>query len=485
AVVLIRQTTTGAQLVGYYSGVENNAGLLAALADQLPPYMVPALLMHVAQMPLGPSGKIDRKALPEPVWSSGEHVEPHTALQQQIAAIWREVLGLQRVGLQDDFFALGGHSLLATQISARTRQACNVELALRVIFDASDLGSFAAEIERIQRSGAQNLQGVIARIDRRQAVPLSYSQQRMWFLWHMEPDSPAYNVGGMARLSGVLDISRFEQALQALIVRHETLRTTFPSIDGVPYQCVHSDSTLHMHWLDFSADDAGVCEQRLQALADEQAHQPFDLERGPLLRACLVKAGEQEHYFVLTLHHIVTEGWAMDIFARELGELYEAFIDERESPLPALPVQYLDYSVWQRQWLEGGEGQRQLDYWKTRLGGEHPVLELPTDRPRPALQSHRGELYRFDLSPELAEQVRAFNAQHGLTLFMTMTATLAVLLYRYSGQTDLRIGAPVANRIRPESEGLIGAFLNTQVLRCQLDGQMRVGELIDQVRQTV
>ena len=485
ALVLMRQTVAGAQLVGYYSGVENNAGLLAALAGQLPAYMVPALLMHLAQMPLGPSGKVERKALPEPVWSTREHIEPSTALQQQIAAIWREVLGLQQVGLQDDFFALGGHSLLATQIISRTRQACNVELPLRVLFDASELGAFAREVERIQHSGAHNLQGEIARIDRRQAVPLSYSQQRMWFLWQMEPDSPAYNVGGMARLRGVLDVSRFEQALQTLIVRHETLRTTFPSIDGVPYQCVHSDSTLQMHWQDFSADNPAQREQRLQAFADEQAHQPFDLERGPLLRACLVKVSEHEHYFVLTLHHIVTEGWAMDIFARELGELYEAFVDERESPLPALPVQYLDYSVWQRQWLEAGEGQRQLDYWKTRLGDEHPVLELPTDRPRPALQSHRGELYRFDLSPQLAARVRAFNAERGLTLFMTMTATLAVLLYRYSAQQDLRIGAPVANRIRPESEGLIGAFLNTQVLRCQLTGQMRVAELIDQVRQTV
>ncbi|WP_342622820.1 non-ribosomal peptide synthetase [Pseudomonas alkylphenolica] len=485
ALVLIRQTVAGAQLVGYYSGVENSAGLLAALAEQLPAYMVPALLMHLAQMPLGPSGKVERKALPEPLWTTREHIEPSTALQQQIAAIWREVLGLQQVGLQDDFFALGGHSLLATQIISRTRQACNVELPLRVLFEASELGAFAREVERIQHSGAHNLQGEIARIDRRQAVPLSYSQQRMWFLWQMEPDSPAYNVGGMARLRGVLDVSRFEQALQTLIVRHETLRTTFPSIDGVPYQCVHSDSALQMHWQDFSADSPAQREQRLQAFADEQAHQPFDLERGPLLRACLVKAGEHEHYFVLTLHHIVTEGWAMDIFARELGELYEAFVDERESPLPALPVQYLDYSVWQRQWLEAGEGQRQLDYWKTKLGDEHPVLELPTDRPRPALQSHRGELYRFDLSPQLATRVRAFNAERGLTLFMTMTATLAVLLYRYSAQQDLRIGAPVANRIRPESEGLIGAFLNTQVLRCQLNGQMRVAELIDQVRQTV
>ena len=485
ALVLIRQTVAGAQLVGYYSGVENTASLLAALGEQLPAYMVPALLMHVAQMPLGPSGKIDRKALPEPVWTTREHIEPGTALQQRIAAIWRDVLGLQQVGLQDDFFALGGHSLLATQIISRTRQACDVELPLRVLFEASELGAFCAEVERIQVSGAHNLQGEIARIDRRQAVPLSYSQQRMWFLWQMEPDSPAYNVGGMARLRGVLDVSRFEQALQALIVRHETLRTTFPSIDGVPYQCVNSDSPVQMDWQDFSAASTELRAQRLQAFADAQAHQPFDLERGPLLRACLVKAAEREHYVVLTLHHIVTEGWAMDIFARELGELYEAFVDERESPLPPLPVQYLDYSVWQRQWLDDGEGARQLDYWKAKLGDEHPVLELPADRPRPAVQSHRGELYRFDLSPQLAARVQAFNAERGLTLFMTMTATLAVLLYRYSGQQDLRIGAPVANRIRPESEGLIGAFLNTQVLRCQLDGQMRVGELIDQVRQTV
>ncbi|MBM5461157.1 non-ribosomal peptide synthetase [Pseudomonas sp. P66] len=485
AVVVIRQTAAGAQLVGYYSGSENNAGLLTALAEQLPSYMVPALLMHIVQMPLGPSGKVERKALPEPVWVTGEHIEPRTALEQQIAAIWREVLGVQQVGLQDDFFALGGHSLLATQIISRTRQACNVELPLRVLFEASQLRAFAGEIDAIQRSGSHNLQGAIARVDRRQAVPLSYSQQRMWFLWQMEPDSPAYNVGGMARLGGVLDVSRFEQALQSLIVRHETLRTTFPSIDGVPYQCVHRDSQVQMDWQDFSAHSPAERESLLQAFADQQAHQPFDLERGPLLRACLAKAGEQEHYFVLTLHHIVTEGWAMDIFARELGELYEAYVDERESPLQALPVQYLDYSVWQRQWLEGGEGQRQLDYWKTKLGAEHPVLELPTDRPRPAVQSHRGELYRFDLSPHLAAQVRQFNAERGLTLFMTMTATLAVLLYRYSAQQDLRIGAPVANRIRPESEGLIGAFLNTQVLRCQLDGHMRVSELIDQVRQTV
>ncbi|MEC4875789.1 non-ribosomal peptide synthetase [Pseudomonas sp. NC26] len=483
ALVLIHQDGVGAQLVGYYSGPAQADTLLANLTERLPAYMVPAQLIALAHMPLGPSGKVDRKALPAPVWHQREHIEPQTALQQQVAAIWREVLNLPRVGLHDDFFALGGHSLLATQIVSRTRQACDVELPLKVLFEASELAAFCAEIARIREAGEHNLQGEIARVDRRQAVPLSYSQQRMWFLWQMEPDSPAYNVGGMARLRGTLHVDAFERALQALIVRHETLRTTFPAIDGVPYQCVADDSTVQLDWQDFSALPADSRQQRLQQLADAQAHQPFDLERGPLLRACLVKAQEREHYFVLTLHHIVTEGWAMDIFARELGELYEAFVDDRESPLAPLPVQYLDYSVWQRQWLESGEGARQLAYWKARLGDEHPVLALPADRPRPAVQSHRGELFRFDLDPALAARVHAFNSQRGLTLFMTMTATLAALLHRYSGQRDLRIGAPVANRIRPESEGLIGAFLNTQVLRCELDGQMTAATLLEQVRQ--
>ncbi|OHW38173.1 non-ribosomal peptide synthetase [Pseudomonas sp. 06C 126] len=487
AVVLIRDTAGGAQLIGYYtaSGELAEQDVKAALAAELPEYMVPAQLIRLDAMPLSPSGKVDRRALPEPVWQVREHVEPQTALEQQIAGIWRTVLGLPRIGLRDDFFALGGHSLLATQIISRTRQACDVELPLRTLFEASELGDFAEQVRLIQASGQRNQQTAIGKVDRSQPVPLSYSQQRMWFLWQMEPDSPAYNVGGMARLRGVLDVGRFEAALQALIMRHETLRTTFPSIDGVARQKVAAQSSVRMSWQDFSGLNEAERQLRLQQLADQEAHSPFNLETGPLLRACLVKAGDQEHYLVLTLHHIVTEGWAMDIFARELSALYEAFIDERESPLEPLPVQYLDYSVWQRQWLEAGERQRQLDYWTTQLGNEHPLLELPSDRPRPAVQSHQGELYRFDLSADLAARVRAFNAEHGLTLFMTMTATLATLLYRYSGQTDLRIGAPVANRIRPESEGLIGAFLNTQVVRCQLDGQMRVGELFEHVRHTV
>lgn len=362
---MIREGVAGSQLVGYYTGAagaeaeaEQNQRLRAALQAELPEYMVPAQLMRLAQMPLGPSGKLDTRALPEPVWQQREHVEPQTELQRRIAAIWSEVLGLPRVGLRDDFFELGGHSLLATRIVSRTRQACDVELPLRALFEASELEAFCEQVRAAQAAGRTDSQGAIRRIDREQTVPLSYSQQRMWFLWQLEPDSPAYNVGGLARLSGPLDVARFEAALQALVQRHETLRTTFPSVDGVPVQRVHGDGGLHMDWQDFSALDRDSRQQHLQTLADSEAHRPFDLESGPLLRVCMVKMAEREHYLVVTLHHIVTEGWAMDIFARELGALYEAFLDDRESPLEPLPVQYLDYSVWQREWLESGERQR-------------------------------------------------------------------------------------------------------------------------------
>ncbi|WKN24386.1 non-ribosomal peptide synthase/polyketide synthase [Azotobacter vinelandii] len=491
AVVLVREGAAGARLVAYLTSdsAEDDPALAErlkrALAASLPEYMVPAQFVRLDALPLTPTGKLDRKALPEPDWRAGEYVAPRDERERRLAAIWQEVLGLPRVGLDDDFFALGGHSLLATRIASRVRQAFDLDLPLRSLFEASRLGEFAAEVARLQAEGARDGWGAIERADRSRRIPLSHSQQRMWFLWQLDPQSPAYNVGGMARLSGPLDAQRFEMALQALIRRHETLRTTFPSDDGKPWQQVAERSDLCMQRLDLSALPADQRRACLQELADEQAHQPFDLECGPLLRVCLVKAGEHEHYLVVTLHHIVTEGWAMDVFARELGALYEAFLDGRESPLEALPVQYLDYSQWQRRWLEGGERQRQLDYWKRQLGDEHPLLELPADRPRPPVQSHRGELFRFDLEPALAGRVRAWNAAHGLTMFMTATAALALLLYRYSGQGDLRIGAPVANRIRPESEGLIGAFLNTQVLRCRLDGRMSVDELLEQVRDTV
>ncbi len=507
------------QLIAYYVPVSvsvsanqdavDEIALKQTLQQTLPEYMVPSQFIALEVMPVTAAGKVNYRALPTPADTGStavEYVAPVTPLQQQVAEIWQDVMAVSQIGLKDDFFERGGHSLLATQIVSRTRLVCNVELPLKALFEHSQLEAFVEQVSLAQAEGRLNSMPDIEMIDRDQPVPLSYSQQRYWFLWQMEPDSPAYNVGGMARLRGDLQLEFFEAALQGVIQRHEALRTLFPSIDGVPVQQVALESDVELKHLDFTSLSGDRLQDRIQLLADHEAHEPFDLEHGPLMRACLVKADEQEHYLVLTLHHIVTEGWAMDIFARELSALYAASVAkgaivgvgtdanvgadvegsvQADSPLEALPVQYLDYSVWQRNWMESGEGQRQLDYWTAKLGGEQPVLELPSDRPRPPVQSHQGGLYRFDLSQQQADQVRSFNADQGLTQFMTMTAALAVLLYRYSGQEDLRIGAPVANRIRPESEGLIGAFLNTQVLRCQLDGQMSVANLLEQVRTTV
>ncbi|NVL33231.1 hypothetical protein F2S69_05280 [Pseudomonas syringae pv. actinidiae] len=274
AAVLVRETAAGPQLIGYYTaeaGQDVQAERIkSALALELPDYMVPAQLVRLDSMPLSPSGKLDRRALPEPQWQTREHVEPHTDLQKQIAAVWRQVLGVPRVGLRDDFFELGGHSLLATQIISRVRQACDIDLPLRALFEASELGAFVEQVQTLQQSGARNSLQPIARVDRSQPVPLSYSQQRMWFLWQMEPDSPAYNVGGMARLNGVFDIECFEAALQALILRHETLRTTFPSVNGVACQKVSEQTGLNVQWQDYSALPAEVRQQRIQALADSE-----------------------------------------------------------------------------------------------------------------------------------------------------------------------------------------------------------------------
>ncbi|MCO8170249.1 non-ribosomal peptide synthase/polyketide synthase [Pseudomonas sp. 21LCFQ02] len=494
ALVILGEGAVGAQLLAYVvaEGDEPDAALAErirdALRSALPEPMIPAHVLRIEQFPLTPSGKLDRRALPQPDVAQREYRAPRNELEQKLAAIWAEILGLQQVGLDDDFFELGGHSLLATRIVSRARQAFSVELPLRSLFESRRLEDFAAWVAQAQAEGLSDTQGAIALVDRSQRVPLSYSQQRMWFLWQMDPDSPAYNVGGMARLRGALNVEAFERALQALIRRHESLRTTFPSDDGKPWQRVTDQSDVQMQRLDISAQPATERQATIERLADEQAHAPFNLETGPLLRVCLVNSGlvpsgEQEHHLLITLHHIVTEGWAMDIFARELSLLYADFVAGHDCSLAPLPVQYLDYSAWHRQWLEGGEMQRQLAYWQGQLGGEQPLLTLPSDRPRPAVQSHRGELHRFDLDENLARQVSRFNSERGLTLFMTMTAALATLLYRYGGQDDLRIGVPLANRIRPESEGLIGAFLNTQVLRIQPHGQMRVSELLEQVRQ--
>lgn len=313
---------------------------------------------------------------------------------------------------------------------------------------------------------------------------LSYAQQRMWFLWRLDPQSGAYNLPGAVRLSGRLNLAALEQAFASLVARHETLRTLFaPQADDSLLQ-VPATAPLVIAQDDFSALPASEREQAVAEAAAQQSVLPFDLGTGPLLRVTVLKLAEQEHVLLLTLHHIVSDGWSMNVLIDEFVRCYDAFDVGKQPQLAPLPIQYSDYALWQRRWLEAGEQARQLDYWQTQLGDEHPVLELPLDHPRPAMPSYRGTRYEFAVDGQLAEQLRATAQKHNITLFMLLLGAFNVLLHRYTGQTDLRVGVPIANRNRAEIEGLIGFFVNTQVLRTQLDGQTRVDELLRRIKET-
>ncbi|ROM69346.1 non-ribosomal peptide synthetase [Pseudomonas brassicacearum] len=334
--------------------------------------------------------------------------------------------------------------------------------------------------EGVEFSGFPIPQGVEA--EDRQA--LSYAQQRMWFLWQLEPDSGAYNLPGAVRLKGTLSLSALEQAFASLVARHETLRTVFQRQADDRLLQVPASAPLVIEHADFSALPADEREQAVRLAAEAQSMRPFDLACGPLLRVELLKLDEQEHVLLLTLHHIVSDGWSMNVLIDEFIRFYDAHEAGVAPQLADLPIQYSDYALWQRRWLEAGELQRQLDYWQAQLGDEHPVLELPLDYPRPVLPSYRGCRLEHVVEAELVEQLRGVARQQGVTLFMLLLGTFNILLHRYTGQDDLRVGVPVANRNRQEIEGLIGFFVNTQVLRVQVDGQARLGDLLRDIKET-
>ncbi|WP_438943755.1 condensation domain-containing protein, partial [Pseudomonas sp. N8] len=337
----------------------------------------------------------------------------------------------------------------------------------------------ALDKEGVQFSGFPIPQGVEA--EDRQA--LSYAQQRMWFLWQLEPDSGAYNLPGAVRLRGVLSLPALEQAFASLVARHETLRTVFQRQADDRLLQVPASAPLVIDHADFSAMPAAEREQAVRLAAEAQSMRPFDLACGPLLRVELLKLDEQEHVLLLTLHHIVSDGWSMNVLIDEFIRFYDAHEAGVAPQLADLPIQYSDYALWQRRWLEAGEQARQLEYWQAQLGNEHPVLELPIDHPRPAMPSYRGTRFEFAVEPALAEQLRATAQQHNITLFMLLLGAFNVLLHRYTGHTDIRVGVPIANRNRAETEGLIGFFVNTQVLRTELGGQTRVDELLRTVKE--
>ncbi|WP_313600505.1 non-ribosomal peptide synthase/polyketide synthase [Pseudomonas sp.] len=445
----------------------------AALRTRLPDYMVPAHLVFLDSLPLTPNGKLDRKALPkaDAGLSGGAYVAPVTARQQTIAAIWAEVLELPRVGLDDHFFESGGHSLLATRVVSRVRQALGVEVALKRLFEQPVLSDF------VNALGEEGVRApALLPADRQQPLPLSYAQERQWFLWQLDPQSAAYHIPSALRLKGALDLAALQRSFDALLARHESLRTHIRQDAAGTVQVIEARVRIEIERVD-------IDEAALTARVAETVARPFDLLRGPLLRVQLLRLAAQEHVLVLVQHHIVSDGWSMQLLVEELVQLYAAFSQGHTAQLPALPIQYADYAVWQRGWMDAGEKDRQLAYWREQLGGVQPVLELPFDYQRPALPSHRGARLSVALSGPLLAGLRSLAQRSAATLPMVLLASYQALLHRYSGQEDVRIGVPIANRNRLETEGLIGFFVNTQVLKADVHGQMSVAQLLQQTRQ--
>jgi amino acid adenylation domain-containing protein len=456
------------------------------LAQRLPEYMVPTAYVRLEALPLTPNGKLDRKRLPAPdgnAYSVSGYQEPQGEIETTLAAIWRELLEVAKVGRNDNFFELGGHSLLAITMIGRLRETLGLEMEIGDVFEHSRLSELAGKI-----SGGREAQlPPIAKADRGQPLPLSYAQQRLWFLAQMEGVSEVYHMPFGVRLVGKLDRQALGLALDRIVHRHEALRTTFVVVDGEPVQRIAAVEDSHFLLLDHDLRNHDLRQQTgsepgLRQLYEEEAHASFDLEAGPLIRGRLVRQGEDQYALLITMHHIISDGWSVGVLLNELSILYRAFVRGEADPLPELAVQYPDYAVWQRHWMQGKVLEQQAEYWKTALAGAPTLLELPADHVRPADQEFAGAWHEVVLDERLTAGLKELSKQHGVTLYMTLVAGWAALMGRLSGQQDILIGSPVANRRQGEIEGLIGFFVNTLVLRTDLSNRPGVGELLERVK---
>ncbi|MBA2682591.1 MAG: amino acid adenylation domain-containing protein [Ktedonobacteraceae bacterium] len=458
------------------------------LQTQLPDYMIPSRFIVLDTLPLTSHGKIDYRALLADIVDGEEDVSssiPRTPLEEVLAAIWSELLHRERVGTQDNFFDLGGHSLLATRMVARVREALKVVIPLRMVFETPTIAGLATWIEQANRDtfAAIDTVPLEPRPTEETLLPLSYAQERLWFLNQLDPASPAYTLTIALHIQGDLDIHALEESLNVLVQRHEALRTTFIVTDGIPRQMIAPSVSINLPLIDLSDYSQPVRSREVEHWSTEVSLQPFDLSQGPLLRVTLLRLSEQKHRLLLTIHHSITDAWSMGILTNELSAVYTALAGRVPYSLPVLPVQYADYALWQRRWLQGEVLEQQVAYWRKQLLDAPTVLNLPTDRPRPALQSYRGDACFFPLPHSLSQELQALSRRNATTLFMTSLAALQVLLFRYSGQTDMVIGTPIAGRSRSEVEGLIGLFVNTLALRTDLSGDLSFRTLLARVRE--
>ncbi|MCQ8214641.1 amino acid adenylation domain-containing protein [Burkholderia pseudomallei] len=470
------------RLVAYYTGDADVVALRAQAAQHLPSYMVPSAYVRLDAWPLTPNGKLDRRALPAPAddaYARAEYEAPQGAKEEALAAIWRELLHVERVSRHDNFFELGGHSLLAVQLVSRLRQALSVEVALGTVFDAPVLSALA---ERLEAENTEVLPPIpLAPRDGR--IALSLAQQRLWFLTQLEGVSEAYHMSGAVRLDGPLNREVLQRALNRIVMRHEALRTCFAREEGEPIQVIqpHADLTVSYHDL----REAEQSEQRAKDLSQAHASAPFDLSRDLPVRVLLLQLADEAHVVQVVMHHIASDGWSVGVFLQELSVLYGSFIAEQDDPLAPLPLQYADYAAWQRRWLASGQLEKQGAFWQTNLSGAPTLLELPTDRPRPPKQSHAGASVEVKLGAALSERVKRLSQRHGVTPYMTLLSSWAAVLSRLSGQEEVVIGSPVAGRNRTEVEALIGFFVNTLALRLDLSSEPTVGELLKRTKAQV
>jgi amino acid adenylation domain-containing protein len=492
AVVIVSEDERGEkQLVAYVVASDEQLARSNELGERLraklPAYMLPSAFILLDKLPLTPNGKVDRKALPAPMRgraeASSSYIAPRTATEELLASIWGEVLRVERVGVRGNFFELGGHSLLATQLVSRVRGAFHVELPLRSLFESPTIVEQSRLVGQLMRDGEGLEAAPIVAAQREQPLPLSFAQQRLWFLDQLEPGSALYNIPLALRLRGALDRTALSTALNEVIRRHEVLRTSFVITDDQPVQVITATMHLTLPVTDLSDLSESEREAEVKRIAADEAAQPFDLSAGPLLHARLLRLNVEEHVVLLTMHHIISDGWSMGVLVREVSALYAAFSSGQPSPLPELQIQYADYALWQREQLQCEVLERQLSYWREQMQGAPQVLELPTDRPRPSVQNYRGSSISFLLDHELAEQLRQLSREQNVTLFMTLLASFQTLLSRYSGQNDVLVGTPIANRTHRETEDLIGFFVNTLVLRNRFTSELNFRELLEQTRE--
>ncbi|MBF0399051.1 MAG: amino acid adenylation domain-containing protein, partial [Desulfobacterales bacterium] len=465
------------QLIAYVTGILDNPNdLKRYLKTYIPDYMIPSSIIILNEMPLMPNGKIDRKALPKPEENRLNKNEaiPKTPAEELLLNLCRLLLKKPYLSIEDNFFESGGHSLLATQFVSRISQSFGIDISIRAIFEYPVLKDLAGYIEQVNKP---YLIPLITPIEKRDRYPLSHAQKRLWFLYKLEPENPTYNMPASLKLKGRLDLEAFKGALRYVISRHDSLRMCFLTEDGIPYVSLIS-SDISVNVIALNQIDG------IEKLIFSHANEPFDLEKGPLLKVTLIKTSSDEHILLFNMHHIISDGWSIGIMINELSHIYESLIKNDKILLTDIKIQYQDFADWQNRWLTGDILNNQLAYWKEKLKNAPDLLMLPYDHIRPAIQTYRGNHISIDISKELSDKINKLSQTNGVTLFMTLLSAFKVLLYKYSGQEDILIGSPIANRGNKQIDNLIGFFVNTLVLRTHVDGEISFIDLLKDVRKT-